>query len=169
MRIEPNLPLRSRRLAMKVLAVACLAAWNLGISTSQAEAGRLDIPAWSFDRGNAKVYASPDEYARVHRRLLDTGEVRDQFLAIDTPSGPRSVLLSGVLIRDEEDEPAWIDGLLVDVTAARGGAADREVQQLRASESDTEFLYCDQRHTGILGADRRLIKPHPERGRQGAS
>jgi PAS domain S-box-containing protein len=81
----------------------------------------------------ADCFAHPDEYARVFRRLLDAGEVRDQFLAIDTPSGPRSVLLSGVLIRDEQDEPAWIDGLLVDVTAARSGAADREVQQLRAS------------------------------------
>lgn len=81
----------------------------------------------------ADCFASLDEFRRVHRRLLETGEVRDQFLAIDTPLGPRSVLLSGVLIRDEEDEPVWIDGLLVDVTAARGGAADREVQQLRAS------------------------------------
>ncbi|MEX1296185.1 MAG: DUF294 nucleotidyltransferase-like domain-containing protein [Candidatus Limnocylindrales bacterium] len=81
----------------------------------------------------ADCFGSPDEYARVYRRLLETGEVRDQFLAVDTPTGPRSVLLSGVLVRDEEDAPAWIDGLLVDVTAARGGAADREVQQLRAS------------------------------------
>ncbi len=81
----------------------------------------------------ADCFASPDEYGRIYRRLLDTGEVRDQFLAIETPAGPRSVLLSGVLVRDEEDEPAWIDGLLVDVTAARSGAADREVQQLRAS------------------------------------
>ncbi|MGD8684622.1 MAG: DUF294 nucleotidyltransferase-like domain-containing protein, partial [Chloroflexota bacterium] len=81
----------------------------------------------------ADCFAGPDEYARVFGRLLDSGEVRDQFLAIDTPSGPRSVLLSGVLIRDEEDAPAWIDGLFVDVTAARSGAADREVQQLRAS------------------------------------
>ena len=81
----------------------------------------------------ADCFAHPDEYARVFRKLLDSGAVRDQFLAIDTPSGSRSVLLSGVLIRDEEDAPAWIDGLLVDVTAARSGAADREVQQLRAS------------------------------------
>ena len=81
----------------------------------------------------ADCFAHADEYSRVHRRMLEAGEVRDQFLAIDTPAGPRSVLLSGVLIRDEEGEPAWIDGLLVDVTAARGGAADREVQQLRAS------------------------------------
>jgi len=79
MRIEPNLPLRSRRLAMKVLAVACLAAWNLGISTSQAEAGRLDIPAWSFDRGNAKVIPNPDIYGDYRDKspdlvLADGGE-----------------------------------------------------------------------------------------------
>ena len=81
----------------------------------------------------ADCFADPAEYGRVYRRLLETGEVRDQFLTIDTPAGPRSVLLSAVLVRDDEDEPAWIDGLLVDVTAARGDAADREVQQLRAS------------------------------------
>ena len=81
----------------------------------------------------ADCFAHADEYERVYRRLLESGEVRDQFLAIDTASGPRSVLLSGVLVRDEEGQPAWIDGLLVDVTAARSGAADREIQQLRAS------------------------------------
>jgi CBS domain-containing protein len=108
-----------------------------GVFVELSPAARELLSLVSVEEGEqlalADCFASPDEYGRVYRRLLDAGEVRDQFLAIDTPAGPRSVLLSGVLVRDEEDEPAWIDGLFVDVTAARSGAADREVQQLRAS------------------------------------
>jgi PAS domain S-box-containing protein len=108
-----------------------------GVFVDLSPAARELLALVSVEEGQqlalADCFASPEEYGRVHRRLLETGEVRDQFLAIESASGPRSVLLSGVLIRDEEDEPVWIDGLLVDVTAARSGAADREVQQLRAS------------------------------------
>lgn len=108
-----------------------------GVFVDLSPAARELLSLVSVEEGGqlalADCFASPEEYGRVYRRLLETGEVRDQFLSIDTLAGPRSVLLSGVLVRDEEDEPAWIDGLMVDVTAARGGAADREVQQLRAS------------------------------------
>ena len=108
-----------------------------GVFVDLSPAARELLSLVSVEEGGqlalADCFVGPDEYGRVYRRLLETGEVRDQFLSIDTPAGPRSVLLSGVLVRDEEDEPAWIDGLMVDVTAARGGAADREVQQLRAS------------------------------------
>ena len=108
-----------------------------GVFVDLSPAARELLALVSVEEGGqlalADCFVGPDEYGRVYRRLLETGEVRDQFLSIDTPAGPRSVLLSGVLVRDEEDEPAWIDGLMVDVTAARGGAADREVQQLRAS------------------------------------
>jgi hypothetical protein len=31
--------------------------------TQSRPGGTLDIPAWTFDRGNARVYASPDKYA----------------------------------------------------------------------------------------------------------
>ncbi len=81
----------------------------------------------------ADCFADAADFGRVYRRLIDHGEVRDQIITIDTPAGERSVLLSAVLVRDDEDEPAWIDGLLVDVTSARDEAAGREVRQLRAS------------------------------------
>ncbi len=81
----------------------------------------------------ADCFADPAEFGQVYRRLVELGEVRDHVLTVDTARGARSVLLSAALLRDDEGEPAWIDGLLVDVTAARGEAADREVQQLRAS------------------------------------
>jgi len=48
-------------------AWACLAAWSLASPAVGAEkpkpAGSFEIPAWTFDRGNAKVYANPDLYA----------------------------------------------------------------------------------------------------------
>lgn len=73
------------------------------------------------------------DFGRVFRRLHDEGEVRDHVFSVDAPGGARSILLSAALIRDEEGQPTHIDGLLVDVTAARGEAAGREIEQLRAS------------------------------------
>jgi len=46
-----------------VLAVVCLAACSIALPPAAAEAGSLVIPAWSFARGNARVYADPDEFA----------------------------------------------------------------------------------------------------------
>jgi len=54
---------------MTVLAVACLAAWSVAFPPVRAEAGQLEIPAWTFDRGNAKVFPNPDIY----------GDYRDKF------------------------------------------------------------------------------------------
>jgi len=55
-----------RRCALGVLAVACLATWGEVSPLFGAEAkpaGSFQIPAWAFDRGNAKVFANPDIYA----------------------------------------------------------------------------------------------------------
>ena len=35
----------------------------LSVAAPTAEAGSLTIPAWIFDRGNARVYENPDMYA----------------------------------------------------------------------------------------------------------
>ena len=139
-----------------------------GVFVDLSPAARELLALVSVEEGGqlalADCFAGPDEYGRVYRRLLETGEVRDQFLSIETATGPRSVLLSGVLVRDEEDEPAWIDGLMVDVTAARGGAADREVQQLRASllflHEPIEALGVDP-HRGAHGGAARGRWPRP--------
>jgi len=61
MRMELS-PWRRRPLAL-VLAVACVAAGSVVFPPVRAEAGSLVIPAWSFARGNARIYAGPDEYA----------------------------------------------------------------------------------------------------------
>ena len=63
MKIESYPPRRSGRLALMVLAVACLGIWSVALPPGRAEAGSLVIPAWSFARGNARIYADPDKYA----------------------------------------------------------------------------------------------------------
>ena len=69
MQDESNLPLRSRRLTLTVLAAACLVG-NVALLPGRAQAkqrsktpGSFQISAWTFDRGNAEVFANPDIYA----------------------------------------------------------------------------------------------------------
>jgi len=45
------------------LAAACFSVCSVMLPATRAEAGSLVVPAWSFARGNARVYASPDQYA----------------------------------------------------------------------------------------------------------
>jgi hypothetical protein len=60
-RNEPFLPWRRRPSELVAIAVACL---TVGIVASPpAEAGTIEIPAWSFARGNAKIYADPSQHA----------------------------------------------------------------------------------------------------------
>ena len=67
MRIEPYLLQRCRPLTVMMFASACLAVWSIASPAVGAEkpkpAGSFEIPAWTFDRGNAKVYANPYIYA----------------------------------------------------------------------------------------------------------
>ena len=58
MRIESSPLLRSGWLTSIVLAVLTAA-----LPLSQAQAGSLVIPAWSFARGNVRIHANPDKYA----------------------------------------------------------------------------------------------------------
>ncbi|MDP6545087.1 MAG: hypothetical protein QGH60_13955 [Phycisphaerae bacterium] len=58
MKIESNPLSRSVRLTLMVLAVLSVA-----FPRTQARAGSLVIPAWSFARGNAKIHVDPNEFA----------------------------------------------------------------------------------------------------------
>ncbi len=51
------------RLTFVVLVGACVVVGSLAVAPDRAEAGSLVIPAWSFVRGNAQVYADPHRYA----------------------------------------------------------------------------------------------------------
>lgn len=64
MRIESCLGRRRRRLPVLVAAVACLAlGTDVAMRAEEKPAGSFEIPAWTFDRGNARVYANPELYA----------------------------------------------------------------------------------------------------------
>ena len=63
MRIKSDLLSWRRRLTWVVLAVSCLAVCSTALLPVRAEAGSINIPAWTFDRGNAKVFSNPDIYA----------------------------------------------------------------------------------------------------------
>jgi len=67
MRIEPYLLQRCRPLTVMAFASACFAVWGIASPAVGAEnpnpAGSFEIPAWTFDRGNAKVCANPYIYA----------------------------------------------------------------------------------------------------------
>ena len=67
MRAAQYLSRRRRALTLMVFASASLAAWSIASPAVGAEkpkpAGSFEIPAWTFDRGNAKVYANPYLYA----------------------------------------------------------------------------------------------------------
>jgi PAS domain S-box-containing protein len=95
----------------------------------------------------ADCFADPAEFDRLLARLLTEGEVKDHILRIEAPDGvgapgsvgapgaARFLSLSAALVRDEQLQPAFIDGLLVDVTAARDKAAERDalIEKLQAS------------------------------------
>ena len=63
MTTQSYLPRRFFRLTMTVLAVACLAVSSVAFPPVRAEAGSFEIPAWTFDRGNAQVYPHSDKHA----------------------------------------------------------------------------------------------------------
>jgi hypothetical protein len=50
-------------LSWATLAAAYLVGCSIALSPIAARAGTLEIPAWSFARGNVKIYADPAEYA----------------------------------------------------------------------------------------------------------
>jgi CBS domain-containing protein len=83
----------------------------------------------------ADLFADSAEFERMFERLLSDGELRDHPLPIDGPGATRVVSLSAALVRDEQGRPAWVDGVLVDVTAARDEAAGRDalIERLQAS------------------------------------
>ena len=95
---------------------------------------RLGVPD-SAQPALADCFADPADFERVFERLLAEGEVRDHVFRIEAPGAVRYVSLSAALVRDEENRPAYIDGLLVDVTAARNDAAGRDalIEKLQAS------------------------------------
>jgi PAS domain S-box-containing protein len=84
----------------------------------------------------ADLFSDPAEYEQVFQALLTDGEVHDHGLHIETSdASARFITLSARLVRDERHHPAYIDGLLEDVTTAHKQEAGREamIDRLQAS------------------------------------
>ena len=111
-----------------------------GVFLSINPAGRTLLPPPREAEGSqpalADCFADPGDYERVFQTLLAEGELRDHLLRIEAPDGgARFLALSAALVRDALRHPAYIDGLLQDVTAARRQAAGRDalIDRLQAS------------------------------------
>ena len=63
--------------ALVVIVLACVAVCNVVFSPHRAEAGTLVIPAWSFARGNGRIYADPDKYADAGP-VVGSGEEKER-------------------------------------------------------------------------------------------
>ncbi len=73
---------------------------------------------------------------RFSRPCSTDGEIKNHILHVETSdAAARFISLSARLVRDEQHHPAYIDGLLEDVTTARKQEAGREalIEKLQAS------------------------------------
>ena len=111
MRIES---LRRSPLTHVIFALVCIAIFSV---CTTAEAGKvLEVPAWSFDRGNARVIANPHTYADyqdMHPHLLVTGGDKlpwEVEYDVDLPVDATYTLK----VRYSSDKPRpielWLDG-----------------------------------------------------------
>jgi PAS domain S-box-containing protein len=84
----------------------------------------------------ADFFSDPSEYEQVFQTLLTAGELKNHILHVETSDATaRFISLSARLVRDAHDQPAYISGLLEDVTTTRKNEAGREalIEKLQAS------------------------------------
>jgi PAS domain S-box-containing protein len=102
--------------------------------------GRSLLPQLSASEDSqpalADFFSDPAEYEQVFQTLLTDGELKNHILHVETSdAAARFVALSAHLVRDDDRHPAYIAGLLEDVTTARKQEAGREalIEKLQAS------------------------------------
>ena len=83
----------------------------------------------------ADFFTDLAEYEQFFQSLHTEGEIKDHIIHVETSAAVRFISLSARLIRDEHHRPAYIDGLLEDVTTTRRQEAEREalIDKLQAS------------------------------------
>ncbi|KAF0111958.1 MAG: cyclic nucleotide-regulated nucleotidyltransferase [Chloroflexi bacterium] len=84
----------------------------------------------------ADFFSDAEEYEQVFQTLLTDGELKNHILHLETSDATACFIsLSAHLVRDEHGQPAYISGLLEDVTTARKNEAGREalIAKLQAS------------------------------------
>jgi PAS domain S-box-containing protein len=84
----------------------------------------------------ADLFSDPAEYDHVFQALINDGQIDQHLLHLETSEATaRFIALSARLVRDEQHHPAYIDGLLQDVTTARKQEAGREAEIDRLQSS----------------------------------
>ncbi len=93
------------------------------------------FPAEGSQPALADFFADPTEFEQVLQKLLSEGEIKNYILQVVTRQAARSLSLSMRLVRDEHQHPAYIDGLVEDVTTEIKQKAEREalIDKLQAS------------------------------------
>jgi PAS domain S-box-containing protein len=84
----------------------------------------------------ADFFSDPAEYEQFFQTLLAEEEIRNYVFHIETnDASARFISLSARLVRDEHQQPAFIDGILEDITSARKQQVGREalIEKLQAS------------------------------------
>lgn len=102
--------------------------------------GRSLLPLTSTTEGGqpalADLFSDSAEYDRVFQTLLNDGQIDQHLLHLETSEATaRFIALSARLVHDEQHHPAYIDGLLQDVTTARKQEAGREAEIDRLQSS----------------------------------
>ena len=83
--------------------------------------GTTPSPPWPT------CFPTPPNSRRLFQTLQSGGEVRNHIIHVETSdAAARFISLSARLVRDEQHHPAYIDGMLEDVTTARKQEAGRE-------------------------------------------
>ena len=103
----------------------------------------------------ADLFSSSEDFDAIFQSLMKDGVLSHHLIQIETPDAAARFLdLSACLVRDERQQPAFIDGVLQDVTAARKQESGREmlVDRLQTSllflhepirNLGREVLICD--------------------------
>jgi PAS domain S-box-containing protein len=103
--------------------------------TGRALLQHLSVPEDS-QPALADFFSDPAEYEHVFQTLIANGNIEGHILHVETRDATvYFISLSARLIHDEHHRPAYIDGLLEDVTATRRQEAEREalIDKLQAS------------------------------------
>jgi PAS domain S-box-containing protein len=111
-----------------------------GIFLEINSAGRAQLshlsPAETSQPALADFFSDPAEYERVFQTLLTDGKIENHIIHIETgETAGQFISLSARLVRDEHKHPAYIDGLMEDVSTVRRHEAEREalVEKLQTS------------------------------------
>ncbi|MGZ9236120.1 MAG: DUF294 nucleotidyltransferase-like domain-containing protein, partial [Anaerolineales bacterium] len=84
----------------------------------------------------ADFFSDPAEFEQIFQHLLADGKIENHILHIETRDAALYFIsLSARLVHDEHHRPAYIDGLLEDITTIRRQEAEREalIDKLQAS------------------------------------